>query len=75
MVRAPRISGSDAAKVFEKAGWHFDRQKGSHMIYKKPDEEKHLSIPNHRTLKTGTLNKLIKAAGLNLQEFEELRLE
>lgn len=45
------------------------------MIYKKQGEEKHLSIPNHRTLKTGTLNKLIKAAGLNLQEFDELRLE
>lgn len=45
------------------------------MIYKKQGAVKHLSIPDHRTLKTGTLNKLIKAAGLNLQEFEELRLK
>ena len=73
MARMPVISGREAVRVFQKAGWDLDRTKGSHMIYTKPGETKHLSIPKHRTLKRGTLDKLIKAAGLTVQEFEELR--
>ncbi len=71
MVRIPRISGSEAAKVFERAGWTFDRQTGSHMIYSKPREEQHLSIPTHKELKRGTLRKLISIAGMTVGEFVE----
>ncbi len=42
------------------------------MIYVKDGAERHLSIPDHKTLKIGLLIKLIKAAGLTPQEFEEL---
>jgi len=73
MARTPIISGNDAAKAFEKDGWVFDRQTGSHMIYKKFGEQKHLSIPKHNALRRGTLSKLIKAAGLTAQEFEDYR--
>ena len=73
MAKTPIISGNEAAKAFEKDGWIFDRQTGSHMIYIKHDETKHLSIPKHKTLKIGTLRKLIKAAGLTTEKFEDLR--
>ena len=32
MGRLPVLSGADAARIFEKAGWTIDRQRGSHVI-------------------------------------------
>jgi predicted RNA binding protein YcfA (HicA-like mRNA interferase family) len=32
MPKLPVMSGRQARRAFEKAGWVFDRQRGSHMI-------------------------------------------
>jgi predicted RNA binding protein YcfA (HicA-like mRNA interferase family) len=32
MGRLPVLSGAEAVKIFEKAGWAVDRQRGSHVI-------------------------------------------
>jgi len=64
----PVISGREAAKVFEKLGFLFHHQKGSHMIYCRPDG-RHLSIPDHRELDRGTLRGLIRGAGITVEEF------
>ncbi|HXV83016.1 MAG TPA: type II toxin-antitoxin system HicA family toxin [Candidatus Binatia bacterium] len=45
----PVISGREAAKALQKIGFLFHHQKGSHMIYYRPDG-RHLSIPDHRSL-------------------------
>lgn len=68
----PVVSGAVASKAFERAGWHFDRQSGSHMIYKKPGIALSLSIPNHKTLDRGLLRRLIKDAELSVDEFVRL---
>ncbi len=68
----PVISGRDAKKAFERAGWVFQRQKGSHMIFSKQGMKSILSIPDHRTLKTPLLRRLIKDAGLTVEEFKAL---
>jgi predicted RNA binding protein YcfA (HicA-like mRNA interferase family) len=52
------MSGKDLRKLFEKQGWAFDRQSGSHMIMKKDD--KMASIPNHKELAKGTESALLK---------------
>ena len=60
------ISGKELCKLLEKHGWQLQRIKGSHHIYTHADKEEILTIPIHgnRALKTGTLNQLLKNAGL-----------
>jgi predicted RNA binding protein YcfA (HicA-like mRNA interferase family) len=36
MPKLPVISGRQARRAFEKDGWVFDRQRGSHMVLVKP---------------------------------------
>ena len=72
MARLPSISGLEAVNAFNKDGWSMVRQTGSHMIMTKPNTEATLSIPRHKELDRGTLRKLIKHAGLNVDEFVSL---
>ena len=74
-MRLPQVSGRDAARVFERAGFIFDHQRGSHVIYYREADGRHLSIPDHRELGRGLLRKLIKQAGLTPEEFVRLRSE
>ena len=69
MSKLPSVSGLDALKAFQRAGWLFVRQRGSHMIMTKEGMEVTLSIPNHKTLKKPLLKILIKNAGLNEDNF------
>jgi predicted RNA binding protein YcfA (HicA-like mRNA interferase family) len=66
----PVVSGRDARRAFERCGWSFRRQTGSHMIFTKPGSIVSLSIPDHRELAPGTLRKLIRASGLTVDEFK-----
>ena len=68
----PVVSGREAVRAFERAGWEFSRQKGSHMILTKPGERHNVNIPNHREVKVGLLLKEIRKAGLTVAEFIEL---
>ena len=69
MAHLPVISGADAARAFSRAGWRFDRQKGSHAILLKPGHIASLSIPQHREIAPGTLRSLIRAAGMTVEDF------
>ena len=68
----PHLSGKQAIRAFEKAGWVYRGQVGSHIVLTKPGERANLSIPNHKELATGTLRKLIRSAGLSVKEFMSL---
>jgi predicted RNA binding protein YcfA (HicA-like mRNA interferase family) len=72
MGRLGNISGKKAAKGLEKAGWSAIGQVGSHLVMVKPGIRVNLSIPQHKELSTGTLRKLIRLAGLSVDEFIEL---
>ncbi len=69
MPELPVVSGRDARQAFERLGWTFRRQTGSHMILTKAGSIASLSIPDHRGLAPGTLRKLIRAAGISVEEF------
>lgn len=72
MPALPVISGRAARKAFEKAGWMFDRQHGSHMVLTKPGVTVNLSVPDHRELDRGLLRGLIRDAGITVDEFRSL---
>jgi predicted RNA binding protein YcfA (HicA-like mRNA interferase family) len=72
MAALPSVSGERAVRVFQKAGWNKDRQRGSHVIPIKPGYAASLSVPQHREMAPGTLRALIRAAGMSVEEFVAL---
>ena len=69
MPRLPAdISGQDAVKAFQRAGWTVARY-GPHIIMEKEGMRSILSVPNHRILAKGTLRALIRYAQLSVEEF------
>ena len=71
MASIPNVRARDAIRAFEKHGFAVVRQKGSHVIMKRPGWPFNLSIPDHRgkSLPMGTLSSLIDASGLTVEEF------
>jgi predicted RNA binding protein YcfA (HicA-like mRNA interferase family) len=72
MSRLPAISGQRCVRALERAGFVVRRQAGSHIIMQRKDPFAQVSVPNHRTVKPGTLRKIIKDAGLTVDGFVEL---
>ncbi len=72
MGRLANISGKDAVKAFEKAGWRIAGQVGSHVMMIKTGIRANLSVPQHKELSVGTLRALIRHAGLSVDEFLNL---
>lgn len=66
------ISGSEAVKKFQRAGWAVMRQKGSHVMLTKAEYQWTLSIPQHDEIGPGLLRKLLKQAGISIEEFNDL---
>jgi predicted RNA binding protein YcfA (HicA-like mRNA interferase family) len=69
MPRPPAISGQEAVRAFEKAGWTAARQRGSHVVLTRPGSIFTLSIPLHSELGPGLLRDQIRKAGLTVEEF------
>lgn len=63
------LSGKEAVKAFQKAGWQAVGQVGSHLVLVKPGVRANLSVPQHRELSIGTLRALIRHSGLTVDEF------
>jgi predicted RNA binding protein YcfA (HicA-like mRNA interferase family) len=70
--RLGNISGREAVRAFERAGWQVVGQVGSHVVMIKPGLRVNLSIPQHKELSVGTLRALIRNAGLTVEEFLDL---
>jgi predicted RNA binding protein YcfA (HicA-like mRNA interferase family) len=72
MPKLPRVSGREAMRVFQKAGWDVARQRGSHVVLTKSDSIYTLSVPLHPTLGPGLLRDLLRKADLTVEEFTNL---
>ncbi|MFZ3058300.1 MAG: type II toxin-antitoxin system HicA family toxin [Candidatus Methanoperedens sp.] len=73
-MKLPVISGKEAIKALERAGFVIVRQRGSHIRLKKVTSETviKITIPLHDTLDRGTLKSIIRSAGLTVEEFINL---
>jgi len=71
-VKLPSLSGREFVRVLERAGWQVRRRRGGHIILTKPGVPYNLAVPDHKTLKAGTLRSLIRKAGLERDEFLRL---
>lgn len=72
MSRLPRVSGKACVKALTKAGFHFIRQKGSHIVMRKNNPFVQLVVPEHAELDRGTLRAIIKQSGLSVDDFIKL---
>ena len=71
MSKVPLLTAREVAKILERLGFVFKRQKGSHMFFEHPDGRTTV-IPNHPSEKIdrGLLNKIIKHdLQINREEF------
>ncbi|MEW5996010.1 MAG: type II toxin-antitoxin system HicA family toxin [Candidatus Micrarchaeota archaeon] len=64
------VSGSELAKVAVSPGFEIRRQKGSHLILKKG--EKLLVIPQHKSLKKGTLLQILRVLEISKEELVKM---
>lgn len=59
------MTAKELEKILKKDGWEHQYTKGSHKQYKHPTKKGKVTIPFHKKdLKRGTLNKIMKDAGL-----------
>jgi len=74
VVKLPRdVSGDQAVRAFKRAGYVVDHIAGSHAILMHPkDLRKRLVVPLHPVVKVGTLSRILKDAGLSVDEFIDL---
>lgn len=68
-MKIPRnIGGEELAKLLKKYGYQTTRQTGSHIRLTTTLEGKHhITIPNHKPLKVGTLNNILNDASNHLK--------
>jgi predicted RNA binding protein YcfA (HicA-like mRNA interferase family) len=57
--------------VIEALGFVHVRTKGSHAVYRHPDGRA-VVVPQHGTIKRGTLGSILRQAGITSTEFLEL---
>lgn len=61
------MNAKQLIKKIEENGWYFVRQSGSsHKVFQHPTIKGNIVIPDHgkKDLKIGTLNSILKQAGL-----------
>ncbi|MTJ50723.1 type II toxin-antitoxin system HicA family toxin [Dolichospermum sp. UHCC 0259] len=73
MSNLPSIKAKDFIKVIETLGFYFDRQKGSHAIYKNANGLR-VVVPIHsgKDIKPGTLMGMIQDIGIDKETFFKL---
>ncbi|HEX4373885.1 MAG TPA: type II toxin-antitoxin system HicA family toxin [Puia sp.] len=72
-MKLPRdISASELIKLLKDFGYNISRQKGSHIrLTTKLNGEHHLTIPNHESIKLGTLSSIINDVAIHFNQSKE----
>ncbi len=68
--KLPVVSGKETVKVLVKLGFEVRMGKGDHVVLKKGFRV--FVVPLHNPLKKGTLRKILKQAGISVEEFNTL---
>ncbi len=66
------LSGKQVRRALERAGFLFDRQRGSHMVFYREEPYASVVVPDHKAIRVGTLRNILRQAGLSLEDFLEL---
>jgi predicted RNA binding protein YcfA (HicA-like mRNA interferase family) len=66
------VSGQELVRALQRAGFVFNRQKGSHMILGRENPRARVVVPNHKQIRPGTLRQILNEAGLTAEQLLEL---
>ncbi len=70
MARLPgEIDGRRFLRAMARFGWLVDSQRGSHRKLVHTDREDFLIVAFHRTVGRNTVRRILKAAGIDEEEF------
>ena len=67
------LSGQELIRILIKLGFAVQRQRGSHIILRRESPFARVSVPNHKTLRLGTLRTILNEAGLSVAQLIALR--
>jgi predicted RNA binding protein YcfA (HicA-like mRNA interferase family) len=67
MPKFPELSGAEIVRALEILGFVVTRQSGGHIVMKR--EGQGCVVPNHKEVKIGTVNGVLRQAGVSTQEF------
>jgi predicted RNA binding protein YcfA (HicA-like mRNA interferase family) len=72
MGRLRSLSGREVCGILRQHGFVKVRQRGSHIIMQLRTEDSTVTVPvpNHPTIRRGTLRSIIRQSGLSRLEFE-----
>ncbi len=72
--RLPAVTAKDVARVAQRLGFEFRRQRGSHAIYVRAQDVARVVIPMHAaaTIKRKTLRGIIQDLKVTVAEFAKL---
>lgn len=74
MSKSPQISGKEMSRILLRLGFEFKSQKGSHMKFVKRHSfgKEIVIVPNHKTLRPGTLTNILGKLNLSAEKLKEL---
>ena len=72
MKLATDLSGQQLRRALERVGFVYQRQKGSHMILRRDDPHARVVVPDHKTLRLGTLRQILNEAGISVEQLRKL---
>jgi predicted RNA binding protein YcfA (HicA-like mRNA interferase family) len=73
--KLPVLTSRELIKALGRAGFVRWRQKGSHLTLYREQDRTALTFPTHfaKTIPKGTLQSILKQAGLSMTDLERLR--
>jgi predicted RNA binding protein YcfA (HicA-like mRNA interferase family) len=66
------LSGRDVVRALEKVGFVIKRQRGSHIILRRDSPSARVVVPDHKTLRVGTLRSILHNAGITVEQLLKL---
>lgn len=74
MTRLPIVSGREVIAALSRVGYAVVRRRGSHVRMRHPTDpnRRPVTVPDHRTLKPGTLHAILRDANLSIEQLREL---
>ncbi|MBN1501156.1 MAG: type II toxin-antitoxin system HicA family toxin [Spirochaetes bacterium] len=66
------FSGNQLVKALRRIGFVVDHQRGSHIFMHNLEKNITVIVPQHKEIKKGTLNSIIKKAGLSINDLKNL---
>jgi len=66
------FSGREIVKALRRIGFVVDHQRGSHIFLHNLERNISVVIPNHKEIKKGTLNSILKKVGITIEDLKKL---